>query len=349
MPSKYHRKNSNYKPTGRKAPPTGTDADLNMASLSRLFNDEAAAREWLEAKRWPDGKPFCPHCGEQGAYKLTAKPESKHPVAPGTYKCKACRKKFTVRVGTIFEDSHIPICKWLMAFHLMASSKKGVSSHQLARELDITVKSAWFVSHRVRECMKMHPVRGMLKGIVEADETWVGGKPRYAAGRTENKPIGRAATKKSPVMVLVERDGQARCQPIPNVTADELKKHLQTHMSPDAALITDEGAGYGPPGREFFTHRTVNHTAKEYARRDPDGLPVSTNQAESFFALLKRGHYGVFHQLSKQHLDRYCTEFEFRWNARKVSDGERMVKAIEGAEGRRLTYKQPKEGKSMGG
>jgi hypothetical protein len=133
--------------------------------------------------------------------------------------------------------------------------------------------------------------------------------------------------------------------PIPGVSSDELKKHLQAHMSPYAALITDEGAGYGPVGREFFTHRTVNHSQKEYARREDDGLNVTTNTAESFFALLKRGHYGVFHQLSKHHLGRYCTEFEFRWNARHVSDGERMVKAIEGAEGKRLTYKQPRNAK----
>jgi transposase-like protein len=182
MPTKYKRSTKpRLSPTGKKAPPTGTDADLNWASMSAMFSDEDKAREFIEGKRWPDGIPVCPHCGEHGAYKLTAKPGSKRPVAPGVYKCKACRKQFTVRIGMIFEESKIPLCKWLMAMHLMASSKKGISSHQLARELDITVKSAWFLSHRIRTCMKMEPVTGMLQGVVEADEAYIGGKPRPGA------------------------------------------------------------------------------------------------------------------------------------------------------------------------
>src|SRR4051812_25470132 len=176
MPSKYKRSTKpRHSPTGRKAPPTGTDADLNLASMSAMFSDENKARDFIEGKRWPDGKPFCPHCGEQRAYRLTSKLGSEHKTVPGTWKCGACRKKFTVRIGTIFEESKIPLCKWLMAMHLMASSKKGVSSHQLARELDVTVKTAWFLSHRIRECMGMEPVKGMLmQGVAEADECYVG-------------------------------------------------------------------------------------------------------------------------------------------------------------------------------
>src|SRR5688572_21679850 len=212
MPSRYKKSTRpRQSPIGRKLPPTGTDADLNLASMARLFSDEDAAREFIESKRWPDGKPVCPHCGEHGAYKLTAghKP-GKRPMRPGVYKCKACLKQFTVRIGTIFEESKLPLRKWLMAFHLMTSSKKGVSSHQLARELDCTVTTAWFLSHRIRECMKLEPVAGMLKGVVEADEVWIGGKPRHHQRKkpTEYKP-GRVWTTKQPVLVLVERDGNA--------------------------------------------------------------------------------------------------------------------------------------------
>jgi transposase-like protein len=344
MPSKYVKSTKpRKKPSGRKAPPTGTDADINLSTLSHLFADETAAREWLEAKRWPDGKPVCPHCGEIGnAYKLTSKPDSKHKVTPGTYKCAACRKKFSVRVGTIFEDSHVPISKWLMAFHLMASSKKGVSARQLARELDITPKSAWFVAHRVRECMRAEPVKGMLAGVVEADEVWVGGRPRHTQTKrpAEYKP-GRKWTNKSPVLVLVERDGDAVCRPLMEVTKKEIAKAAKVAITPESILMTDEAKHYVNMGREFAAHHTTTHSAKEYARKLDDGMVAHSNTAESFSALLQRGHYGIFHRLSKHHLHRYCTEFEFRWNHRKISDGHRMVKAIEGAEGKRLVYREP--------
>ena len=154
-----------------------SDEDLNLITLAELFNNETQARAFLEAKRWPDG-PVCPFCQSRGAYALTPKPGSTKPVRAGVYKCKACRKQFTVRVGTIFEDSHIPLSKWLAAIHLMTSSKKGISSHQLSRELGITLKSAWFLSHRVREAMRQEPMAGLLSGVVEVDETYVGGKPR---------------------------------------------------------------------------------------------------------------------------------------------------------------------------
>src|SRR5437764_450328 len=177
MPSKYERSTKpRIRPTGKKAPPTGTDADLNLASMSAMFSDEDKAREFIESRRWPNGDVCCPHCGEHGAYKITSKPESKTQVRHGLYKCKACRKPFSVRIGTIFEESKIPLCKWLMAIHLMTSSKKGISSHQIARELDVTVKTGWFLTHRIRECMKQGAP--LLGGIVEADECYIGGKPR---------------------------------------------------------------------------------------------------------------------------------------------------------------------------
>jgi transposase-like protein len=319
----------------QKHPPTGTDADLNLATLLPLFNDESKAREFIEAKRWPKG-PVCPHCDCKEVYKLTAKPGSKKPVRPGVYKCKACRKQFTVRIGTIFEESLIPLSKWLMAIHLMTSSKKGISSHQIAREVGITQKSAWFLCHRIREAMKQQPMAGMLQGTVEVDETYVGGKPRPQSGKPKSKR-GRGTSKK-PVMVLVERDGSAHSVPVDLVDSKTLKNQIAVNVAKEAIIMTDEFPSYNGLDEEYARHEFVTHSAGEYARTTKDGLLVHTNTAESFFALLKRGHYGTFHQLSKQHLHRYCNEFGFRWNQRKVSDGERMVAAIEGAEGRRLMY-----------
>jgi transposase-like protein len=321
-----------------KNPPTGTDADLNLASMAAMFSDENKAREFLESKRWPNG-PFCPHCKATEVYKLTAKPDSASPVRPGVYKCSKCRQQFTVRIGTILEESKIPICKWLMAIHLMTSSKKGVSSHQIARECGITQKSAWFLNHRIREAMKQEPMASMLQGVVEVDETYVGGKPRKGTGPHKR---GRG-TDKAPVVVLVERDGSARCFPLENVTADSLKGEVAVNVAKEAIIMTDELASYRGVRDEPGQHRTVKHSAGEYARKDPDGVNAHTNTAESFFALLKRGHYGIFHQLSKKHLHRYCTEFGFRWDRRKITDGERMVDVIRGSEGKRLFYRQPTE------
>jgi transposase-like protein len=313
----------------RKAPATGTDADLNLATLSPLFVDETKAREFLESKRWPNGVK-CAHCNHDKVYALTAKPESKKPVRAGVYKCAKCRQQFTVRVGTIFEDSKIPLCKWLMAIHLMTSSKKGVSSLQIQREVGVTYKSAWFLTHRIREAMKQEPLAGLLKGTLEADETYVGGRPRKFQG------LRGRGTKKAPVVALVERGGRVRAKVVDRVSTQNLRAHIKAHSTPDCILMTDEFAPYTKIGPEFARHGTVNHRAGEYCRDD-----VSVNTAESFFALLKRGHYGIFHLLSKRHLQRYVNEFAFRWDHRKVSDGERMVAAIKGAEGKRLMYREP--------
>ena len=311
-----------------------TDADLSLSNLSKLFTDETAAREFLEAKRWSKTGRFCPHCGNCKTYVLTAKEGSKSPVRPGVYKCSECRKQFTVRIGTIFEESRLPISKWLMAIHLMTSSKKGVSSHQIARELDITVKSAWFMTHRIRESMRNDNPGAMLSGAVECDETYVGGKPRI-----KNKGKRGRGTDKAPVMVLVQRDGAAICKPIQNVNAETLRGEIIKGVSEESIIRTAELNSYCGIGEHFKGgHETVCHSAKEYSRVGESGMSINTNTAESFFALLKRGHYGTFHQMSKKHLHRYCDEFSFRWGHRKVTDGERMVAAIEGSEGKRLRY-----------
>jgi transposase-like protein len=319
-----------------------SDEDLNLITLAELFNDETKARAFLEAKRWPNG-PVCPFCQSRGAYTLTPKPSSSKPVRAGVYKCKACRKQFTVRVGTIFEDSHIPLSKWLAAIHLMTSSKKGISSHQLSRELGITLKSAWFLSHRVREAMRQEPMAGLLSGVVEVDETYVGGKPRPphkpAEGTAPQTKTGRG-TEKQAVMVLVERDGSRRAMPIDRVDGKTLKSAVREHVDPSSTMMSDEWHGYHGLNDEFQGgHFTITHSHHEYVRYVNDGTDfISTNTAESYFALLKRGHYGVFHQLSKKHLHRYCDEFTFRWDHRKVTDGERMVAVIRAAKGKRLMY-----------
>lgn len=315
-----------------KLPPTGTDADLNLATLSRLFVDEEAARKFIESKRWPNGAK-CPHCESIEVYTLTPKPGSTSPVRPGVRKCKKCRKQFTVRIGTIFEESKIPLSKWLMAIHLMTSSKKGVSSRQIERELGITMKSAWFLTHRIREAMRQAPLANLLKGTVEVDETYVGGKPRF---RGQSKR-GRG-TSKQPVMVLVEREGNAKCMPIPRVDAKTLKGEIIRNVATGAVIVTDENAAYNGIDETHKEHETTKHSSRQYSRVRDDGFKVNSNTAESFFALLKRGHYGIFHHLSKKHLHRYCDEFAFRWNHRKVSDGERLVAAIVGSEGKRLMY-----------
>lgn len=325
-----------------KKTPTGTDKDLNLSMLAGLFVNEDKAREFLENRRWPNGDLTCPHCEAQGAYRITAKAGSKRPVRPGVFKCRGCRKQFTVRVGTVFEDSKIPLSKWLMALHLMSSSKKGISSHQIARELGITVKSAWFVTMRIREAMRDDGSLP-LDGTVEIDECYVGGKPRPGNNGKPGqkaKPKRGRGTEKQPVMVLVERGGKSKAMPIAKADGETLMQSAREHVAKTAAIVTDEWAGYRGLGAHFDGgHRTVNHGKGEYVRYEDAGATfVSTNTAESWFALLKRAFIGIHHKMSKKHLHRYCDERSFMWGHRELTDGERMVAAIQGAEGKRLMY-----------
>ena len=238
------------------------DEDLNLVTMSGMFADENKARAFLESKRWPNG-PICPHCECKEVYKLEGKPGSKSPVRPGVYKCKQCRKQFTVRIGTIFEESHIPLNKWLMAIHLMTSSKKGVSSHQIAREIGVTVKSAWFLTHRIRECMKLEPLATMLEGTVEVDETYVGGKPRYK-GQSKR---GRGTNKK-PVLVLVQRDGSARAKPIDHVSSKTLKGEIAVNVTRNSVVMTDDFSSYIGLEDDYAGHKTVDHSSGEYVRKE---------------------------------------------------------------------------------
>lgn len=302
---------------------------MNLSQASKMTEEQA--REYIESILWPDGIPVCPHCGNRGAWKMRGKS-----VRAGLWKCsnKKCRKPFTVTKGTVMESSHISLRDWVIAFHLMCSSKKGISAKQLQRNLGLgSYESAWFLEHRIRHSMEENPLSGLLTGKVEVDETYVGGKPRKGTG--PHKP-GRG-TKKSPVMVLVERDGIAHTARVDRVNAKELKGAIRTHVRPDAKIITDEFLAYKGIDKEFAGgHSVVHHSSENYVNEEGE----HTNTAESFFALLKRGHYGTFHSLSKQHLFRYCNEFAFRWNYRKVDDGERMVAAVQGAEGKRLMYQR---------
>src|SRR6266508_767932 len=300
--------------------------DLSLGLLDERFTDRLAAAEYLESLRWPSG-PVCPHCGEseRKAYRLPNKTRR-------LWKCAACRKQFTVTVGTIFERSHIPLNKWLLAFYLLCSSKKGMSAHQLGRMLGVTYKSAWFMAHRILYAMTQPPFTDRLSGVVEVDETYVGGKARYKTKRYQGvKKTGRG-TDKAPVVTLVERGGKARSMHIARVTGEELKGAIRRHVTPDARIMTDSFPSYRGLDAEFASHQTVDHW-KTYV----DG-EVHTNTVENFFSILKRGIDGVYHHVSEAHLHRYLSEFDFRYNARKTTDAERTRMALEQVGGKRLRY-----------
>lgn len=292
-----------------------------------MFQDEAKATAHMEADRWPNGAS-CPFCGSDNVHKMGGKTQA------GMFLCNDCRDKFTVRTGTIFERSHIPLHKWLLATHLMAASKKGVSALQLQRMLGLgSYRSAWFMCHRIRESMKpvsSSPIGGENK-VVEADESYFGGK-------AHNRAFGKKPPRKEIVMTLVERDGEARSFHIANVTAKTLRPLIVKVASRQSHLMTDEHMAYPAIGAEFAGHGTVNHSANEYARSA--GF-YHINTVECFFSLCKRAVFGAHHSVSEAHLHRYLVEWDFKFNTRKLTDGERAALALKGAEGRRLTYRQP--------
>jgi transposase-like protein len=295
-----------------------------MKLSNPVFHDEAAARKHLEALRWPDGV-VCPFCGTKEAVKALGGKS----MGEGWYHCGSCRDKFTVRVGTLFERSKIPLHKWLLAFRLMASSKKGFSAHQLHRTLEITYKSAWFMAMRIREAMREGADFGPMGsggGYVEVDETYIGKNGRIAKG-------GGGWRHKNAVLSLVERDGKVRSHHVQNVKAETLKPILLKQISESATLMTDEASMYKKVGQEFKAHNIVRHSLKEYVRGNDH-----TNTVEGYFSIFKRGMTGVYQHCSEQHLKRYVSEFDFRYNNRKVSDGERADIALKGIEGKRLTY-----------
>jgi transposase-like protein len=288
------------------------------------FTDPEAAAEYLESIRWPDGV-VCPKCGEseREPYRINVKSSKRR-----LWKCRACRKQFTVMVGTIFESSHVPLNKWLLAFYLLCASKKGMSAHQLYRMLKLgSYKTAWFMFHRIREAMREPAFAERLSGVVEVDETYIGGKPRSG---------GKKVPKKVAVMALVERGGKARASHVADVTASTLQSAIYTNVDRSARMMSDQHVGYLGLNANFSAHGVVKHSVGEYVRGD-----VHTQSVEGFFANLKRGVNGIYHHVSPAHLDRYLDEFSFRWNSRDVSDGMRTAAALVGAEGKRLKYQQP--------
>jgi len=319
---------------------------MNLNFIAKHFSDPDAAREFFEKQRWPEGT-VCPHCGLVGeAYRLKAKEGSKSPVRPGVWKCKGCRKQFTVTKGTVFEDSHIPLNVWLMTIHLLCSSKKGMSAHQIHRMLGITYKAAWFMLHRLRYASTQDPMAAQLVGIIEVDEAYIGGrrtskhrKLAALAVRPGERPkdIPSPVDGKKAVVSMVQRGGDVRSYHVKRVTGATLKPILNWNIEYGARVMTDAGTvlhGAIHPRR----HDQVNHSNQEYGRYE-GGVCITTNSVEGFFSLLKRGINGTFHHVSAQHLHRYLSEFDFRYNTRKITDGERSCRLIGKVGGKRLMYR----------
>jgi transposase-like protein len=308
---------------------------MNVDLTDPIFTDEDKARAYFEEIRWPNGVT-CPHCGNANSariYSIRANAEKK--IRAGLHTCQDCHGQFTVRTGGVMESSHVPLTKWALAYHLLAASKKGMSAHQLHRMLGVTYKTAWFMAHRIREGMRpvdVEPMGGSGK-TVEADETYVGGKAK-------NRAYAKTLPKHEAVMSLVERGGKVRSRHVADVTAKTLKPILVDAIAKDTNLRTDQSPIYTEIGTGFASHATVNHSIKEYVRGD-----AHTNTVEGYFSIFKRGIYGVYHHVSEQHLKRYLCEFDFRYNERialGITDTERAEKAIRGAVGKRLTYRQPR-------
>lgn len=327
---------------------------MNLVDLAQHFSNEDNAREYLEQQRWPDGV-VCPHCGLVGeAFKLTLTEKTPEEIAQlkragkrvqktrkGLWKCKGCRKQFTVTVGTIFEDSHIKLHKWLLAVHLLCASKKGMSAHQLHRMLGVTYKSAWFMAHRIRYAMSEEPLSSKLKGIIEIDETFIGGRLRVGsqAVKPGERPKDRlaASTNKAAVVSVLQRGGRVQSRHIQRVTVDNLRPIIEQMCDESAHLMTDTSSVLTKVGK-FHKHSQVNHSIEEYGRYE-DGVCITTNAVEGYFANLKRGINGVYHHVGKHHLHRYLSEFDFRYNSKNTTDGERAELAIKGAKGKRLMYR----------
>jgi transposase-like protein len=313
--------------------------ELAMSAILQnpVFTDDAKAREWLEARVWPNG-PVCPHCGNMDQKRITALHGKAHRA--GVYQCNEpeCREQFTVTVGAVFERSKIPLSKWLAALFLMVSSKKGVSAHQVHRMLGISYKSTWFMMHRLREAMRsdnLSPLGGG-GGTVEIDETYI--------GRVEGVPKPRGGSShKNVVLTLVERGGSARSFHIDSVSVADINPIVHANIARETKIMTDQGASYPIVCGPFASHDTVNHAKDEYVRREGEKL-VTTNTVEGYYSIFKRGMKGVYQHCGEKHLHRYLAEFDFRYthrSARGIEDAQRASLLAKGIVGKRLTYRPP--------
>ncbi|HEX4032703.1 MAG TPA: IS1595 family transposase [Terracidiphilus sp.] len=300
-----------------------------VAAIPAACSDELSAVEFFEEQRW-GSNPCCVKCGSVEVYKMSdAKTRERN--ARFLWRCRDCKEQYTVRIGTVYEESRLPLKHWAYAFWRASTSKKGVSALEIKRHCQISYKSALFLMNRIRYAMAPDlPTAPPLNGIIEVDETYVGGKPRIKGVSKRGR-----GTSKTPVFVAVERGGQLRRHVVADVTGKTLKEAIRRVVDPRARIMSDENSAYNGIGKEFAGgHETVTHSAKEYARGD-----VNTNTAESSFALVKRGIIGVYHNVSREYLHRYLWQFDFVWNSRKLNDGERTILAVKSAEGKRMMYK----------
>ena len=322
---------------------------ISVISLADQIETEADAYLFLERLRWAD-KPVCSHCGSERVYYL--KPANgvsrttrtrKTQTMRRVWKCGACRKQFSVLTGTIFESTKIPLRKWLFVLFEMVANKNGIAAREIERKYHLTAKSAWFMTQRIREAMKREPLAGLLSGTIVADETYIGGKPknRHQQGRQRpgtSKGLAGTPTDKTPVLSLIDKaTGEVRSRVVPNVTGETLGPALREQIDiAKSHLHTDGGSGYRLIGREFLSHEYVEHgpPAYEFVRGD-----VSTNRAEGYFSQLKRSIDGTHHHVSREHLERYLAEFDFRYSSRKLTDTERLNRLMGNVGGRRLTYR----------
>jgi len=304
-----------------------------VENIPPVCSDETIAVEFFEKQRWGD-TPACVKCGSVNVYKMTDAKTGERSKR-FLWRCRDCKEQYTVRIGTVYEESRIELRHWAYAFWRACTSKKGVSALEIQRQCQISYKSALFLMNRIRFAMAPDSDNPKLTGTVECDEMYIGArKPRYRQ-RTENAIHGRA-TKKTPVFVAVERNGELRRRIIPDVTGRTLRSAIREEVSRQAHIMTDQFGSYEGLGKEFGSHKTVNHGTGEYVRGD-----VHTNTAESTHALVKRGIVGIYHNVSREYLHRYLWQFDFLWNNREMNDGERTIAAIKGAEGKRLMYQEP--------
>jgi transposase-like protein len=297
-----------------------------MNITNQIFHDEAKAEAHIIESRWPDGEPVCPFCESTGVTRMGGKTQA------GMFLCNVCRQKFTVRTGTVMERSHVPLHKWLLATHLMAASKKGMSAKQIERMLGVTYKTAWFLMHRIREAMdeanNPHEPLGGPGKVIESDEAFVGGK--------KNRRLSGKVAKAKKVVTLVERGGRARSFHITHIDHTNIRAALVTNAHRSSHLRTDDARFYNGIGSEFASHKTTLHSNREFSRGDGN----HSNTAENFFSILKRGVVGTYHHMSATHMHRYLAEFDLRYSTKDKSDTERASDILKGMEGRRLTYRR---------